>query len=166
MKKAFIIIAAALCLCAGANAASKRTSGVQGEASFVFAGAQHWVLGGRATVGYQFGKDLFIGVGSGLISTLNPDGNDANYVPIYADGRWYLQDKKNSLFLNLSAGYAAATTIGTTGGAYVAPMIGYNFETKGRLSFDLGLGYLYQGIKHWGQPFSQHSPEIRLGVRF
>lgn len=153
-------------LAVSAQTVSKRERGLQGEVSFVFAGAAHWVFGGRATVGCQLDKEWFIGVGSGLTTTLNPDGSDANYVPVYVDGRWYMKDRKTSPFINMSVGYAIPTTDGTTGGAYLAPMIGYNFELKGGVSLDLGLGYLYQGIEHYGEKFSQHSPEIRFGVRF
>ena len=132
----------------------------------VFAGASHWALGGRQTIGYCINPDWYVGVGAGFISNLNPSGNDVNIAPLYLNARWYWKDRRWSPFVDMSAGYAFATSTGTGGGAYVAPLVGINYHIKGRLSLDLGLGYLYEGCTCDGVAFNQHSPEIRIGLRY
>lgn len=142
----------------------------QGEASFIFAGAAHWTIGGRTTHGVQIGDKWFVGAGAGYISTLNPDGPNCDVVPVYANGRYYIKRKKNSPYVDLSLGYCIASSDFAAGGVYLAPMVGYNFRLRGRLSLDLGLGYLYLGqslkTPFSKEPFARHSPEIRLGLRF
>ena len=93
-------------------------------------------------------------------------GNDVNIAPLYLNARWYWKDRRWSPFVDMSAGYAFATSTGTGGGAYVAPLVGINYHIKGRLSLDLGLGYLYEGCTYYGMAFNQHSPEIRIGLRY
>ena len=55
-----------------AQTVSGRKKGIQAESSFVFAGASHWALGGRQTIGYCINPDWYVGVGAGFISNLNP----------------------------------------------------------------------------------------------
>ena len=161
-----IIAFAMLALNVNAQSVSGRKSGIQAESSFVFAGASHWALGARQTIGYCINPDWFVGVGAGFISNLNPDGNNANIAALYLNARWYWKDRRGSPFVDMSAGYAFATSTGTGGGAYVAPLVGINYHIKGRLSLDLGLGYLYEGCTYYGVAFNQHSPEIRVGLRY
>ena len=149
-----------------AQTVSGRKKGIQAESSFVFAGASHWALGGRQTIGYCINPEWYVGVGAGFISNLNPSGNDVNIAPLYLNARWYWKDRRWSPFVDMSAGYAFATSTGTGGGAYVAPLVGINYHIKGRLSLDLGLGYLYEGCTYYRMAFNQHSPEIRIGLRY
>lgn len=165
-----ILISALCLLLAGsimqAQTVSGRKKGLQAETSFVFAGASHWTLGARQVLGYNITPDWFAGLGTGFISNLNPDANNVNLVPLYATGRWYWKDRRWSPFLDMSAGYVFAVGRNNGGGVYVAPLIGINYHIKGRLSLDMGLGYLYQGCTYSGEAFNQHSPEIRLGLRY
>jgi hypothetical protein len=168
MKHLMLSIIALAMFVSGVNAqtVSGRKKGIQAESSFVFAGASHWALGGRQTIGYCINPDWYVGVGAGFISNLNPSGNDVNIAPLYLNARWYWKDRRWSPFVDMSAGYAFATSTGTGGGAYVAPLVGINYHIKGRLSLDLGLGYLYEGCTYYGMAFNQHSPEIRIGLRY
>lgn len=168
MKKIIIIAVALMCTAIATNAqnVSGRKKGFDAETSFVFAGASHWTLGLRQAFGYNINKSWFAGVGTGFWSNLNPDGPDVNIVPLYATGRWYWKDRRWSPFVDMSLGYCFATSTGAGGGAYVAPLVGINYHIKGCLSLDLGLGYLYQGCTFGGSNFNQHSPEIRIGLRW
>lgn len=167
MKK-MILPVLAIMLSVGAKAQSYNSlcQKIEGETSFVFAGAEHWTFGVRQAFSYKLRPDLSIGMGSGFITNLNPDGDNVDLVPLYATGRWYWKQKKWSPFVDMSAGYVFATRSSSDGGAYVAPMVGFNRQIKGRLSLDLGLGYLYQGCTYMGENFNQHSPEIRIGLRY
>ncbi len=167
MKKTIIILALLIIVCnAEAQSGSERNRKIQGETSFIFAGASHWTFGGRQSIGYCISPSWFAGIGSGFIANINPDGNNVNLVPVYATGRWYWKDRRWSPFIDMSAGYLFAVSAEAGGGAYIAPMVGLNYHIKGSLSLDLGLGYLYQGCTHNGVPFNQHSPEIRIGLRY
>lgn len=149
-----------------AQTISGRKSGFQAETSFVLAGAEHWAVGVRQSFLYCLNPDWSMGIGTGFISNMNPDGNDVNIVPLYATCRWYWKDRRWSPYLDMSAGYAFATSTGADGGAYVSPMIGINYHITGRLSLDMGIGYLYQGSTYLGENFNQHSPELRIGLRY
>ena len=115
MKHLMLSIIALAMFVSGVNAqtVSGRKKGIQAESSFVFAGASHWALGGRQTIGYCINPDWYVGVGAGFISNLNPSGNDVNIAPLYLNARWYWKDRRWSPFVDMSAGYAFATSTGT-----------------------------------------------------
>lgn len=168
MKKfiALVTVAVLATGIAGAQSISERKSGFQAETSLVLAGAEHWAVGARQSFLYCLNPDWSMGIGAGFLSNMNPDGSDVNMVPLYATCRWYWKDRRWSPFLDMSAGYAFATSDDAGGGAYVSPMIGINYHITGRLSLDMGIGYLYQGSTYMGKNFNQHSPELRIGLRY
>lgn len=100
------------------------------------------------THGYQICPFVFVGAGAGLKVTPYPDvpSDKMIAIPIFGDLR-ITRDHKNTPFVDAKIGYA----VGPNYGLYFKPTIGYRFDCKGNVGFNMGIGYGWEpaSIEVW-----------------
>lgn len=103
--------------------------------------------GATLGVGYQISPHWYVGVGVGANFTSEDYGGA--FMPLYAQGRYYLSKKKRSFFIDYKVGgsFGIGLDYKDSGqgdfktGVYVSPSIGYSFG-----SFELALQYIGQAF--------------------
>ena len=117
------------------------------------------------TFGWQCTPRLFVGAGGGVDYNC---GEKVLFVPVFAEGRWYFSQMRDSWFFDLKLG----ANIGSDDydcGVFVAPSVGYSFG-----AFEVALEYSAQtsSKEYWNysyrgdHDFTFSNIGIRLGFKF
>lgn len=132
---------------------------------------------GISTVhGYQINPMFFAGVGAEIISC-SPGNNF--YVPVFGDFRADFKFGRFTPYADLRAGYAFADN----GGFRFSPSIGYRFNTRRRVGWNLSIGYTFQHVRgssfqvgsYWDpthvetyviEPYNMNGFTVRFGLDF
>lgn len=74
-------------------------------------------------------------------------------IPLFANVKWYILDKKISPYASLDMGYnfGAGNKYGDAAGMYIAPGAGVSFKLKGKGAFNLGLVLKNNGLGAKGE---------------
>ena len=101
------------------------------------------------TTGHRLKENINVGAGIGVFSV----GSDFqgitvynNFVPVFAYGRYYLNNKKRRLYVESKAGYGFANNNdwqwSHSGGVYFQPGIGIHFSSRKKSKFHLGINQI------------------------
>lgn len=123
---------------------------------------------GMLTLGWQFNPNLFIGVGAGADYNT---GEHEIFIPVFAEGRYYLSQSRNSWFVGLKVGANIDGGNDLENGMFIAPAIGYSFG-----KFEVALEYSAQptSTDYWDNRYRERLSHdftfsnigISLGFRF
>jgi hypothetical protein len=119
------------------------------------------------THGYQILPQLFVGGGVGFHYFVDP--SDVA-IPIYADVRTDLLNRKATPYIDLKMGYSVVAITGY----YLSPTIGYSFKLQDKARINLGVSYSLQNVPYtflwngymWGARVDCSGISIKLGVDF
>lgn len=111
-------------------------------------------FGGQYILGCQFSQRFGAGFGVGYLDYYNPLVEDRpKFIPVFADVRGYLSDKKTSVYYNLAIGLTTGTKINEDNlinikpGLYTHPAIGYKIGSD-KLAFLIDLGIQMSNIEY------------------
>lgn len=120
------------------------------------------------TLGWQFNPNLFVGVGAGADYN---SGEDILSVPVFAEGRYYFSQRRDSWFVGLKVGANIPTADDKDfdSGLFISPAIGYSFG-----KFEVALEYSAQPTsgEYWNRgehiyhDLTFSNIGISLGFRF
>ncbi len=141
-------------------------------------------LGAQYHFGYQFTKNIGLGLGLAYFETFSPDFfDDPSLIPLFVEARGYMSDRKTSAYYNLAIGVTTGTKfiddvpLQITPGIYTHPAIGYKIGSD-KVAFLIDVGaqiasarYDFNFSEISGQPnftevFESNSLVIRLGIMF
>lgn len=105
----------------------------------------------QASFGHMFSRHLGVGLGVSLDGYPNSVGGE-NMLPLFAEARGYLQEKNNSMFWSLAAGYGFPLRASSEdqqlnrfeGGYMLHPAIGYRLGADKGLNVVIDAGYKFQ----------------------
>lgn len=128
-------------------------------------------VGGTLSFGCQLTPQVYLGVGAGV--TYLADEIEAGFIPVFAHGRYYLSESKNSLFVDCKLGSSLKgwDCYDLEPGFYFSPSIGYSFN-----HFEIALQYMHQGFSaedydyseggYYDRDFKANHWGLSLGWRF
>ena len=100
------------------------------------------------TIGYRFNRLVGVGIGGGIENY--EDGEGKRVVPIYAEARGFLFDKKITPYYSIRAGYGIGLTNDefgireAGGGVHLNPEIGYRLGGHDAVNLFIGIGLKVQ----------------------
>lgn len=131
-----------------------------------FRGAVH------TTHGFQINPHIFVGGGAGI---LFPYSGDGIAVPVYADFRYTIMNKKVTPYIEAKSGYSFADFEGF----YASPSVGVDIAFTEKFGLYVGLAYEFYSAKeekysysYYGYSYSYkknsdiHAMSLRVGIHF
>jgi len=116
-------------------------------------------------LGYKINPYFSLGLGTGLRYFLVEQGT---LVPLFADFRTNLLDKKVSPYLSLGVGYTFNLKNNFEGVAFLLnPNVGVNIKTSDKHTFNLGIGYEMHLMDKYSSYYEESGTiSIVIGVQF
>ncbi len=127
----------------------------------------HFFGSGSVTLGYQTTPHWFFGVGTGyeVIRLNHFEHQKLDFIPIFANARYYFSANPKSFFIDYKLGYAEEVAQGKCdGGMYTRLSLGYTWGNVD-LSLHIGSQYFKYDDRHDKYTFNSSLYGINLGFR-